>query len=76
MLCVFFVAERKSFEKVYFGESLPVSPCLQVLSYNYSKPYFEISYPIESFCVNAWCGFNNFIIKDRSPSLALCLPDK
>ena len=45
-------------------------------SYEYGKPYYEISRPIASFCDSVWCGFNNITIAYQSPSTWLCLPTR
>ena len=53
-----------------------MSPCHQVFSYEYGKPYYEISRPLLSFCDSVWCGFNDSTLKYQTPSTWLCLPNQ
>ena len=72
---IFFVSGKLDFEKIYF-EKIFSSPCLQVSTYNYGEAYYEISWPLLSFCDSVWCGFNNSILAYQNPSTWLCLPNR
>ena len=72
----YFVLEKPKLEDMKLAKTIFTSPCLQVYSYKYKEPYYEIFRPISAFCDSVWCGFNNSTLEYQVPSAWLCLPNK